>query len=159
MKFFFFFIFSNNNQHQNISTFFTFYIISIFFITIQIKKFTTIQNFFIFLYKLFLLYITSSLFINFEINNPLLYSVHVFAKQNQDAITCRYFKLSSFSFLFFSRFFILLCFWCRIFLLCFLNSCYNAIRFFFSFKKIIYFPITLGSISLGPRNIFFGLSF
>jgi hypothetical protein len=58
------FIFFKNNQPQNILVVFHFlYHINIFFITIQIKKkFTTIQNFFTFLYKLFLLYFTSIIF-------------------------------------------------------------------------------------------------
>jgi hypothetical protein len=84
--FFFFhiFIFFTTNQRQNILTFSTFYITSIiFYYYFQIKKFTTIQNFFTFLYKFFLFYITSSLFTNSKTNNPLLCSVHVFAKQAQ----------------------------------------------------------------------------
>jgi hypothetical protein len=43
-----------------------------FFITIQIKKFTIIQNSFTFLYKFFLFYTTSLLFTNFKTNNSLL---------------------------------------------------------------------------------------
>jgi len=46
-----------------------------FFITIQIKKFTIIQNFFTFLYNFFLFYITSSLFTNFKTNNSILCSL------------------------------------------------------------------------------------
>jgi hypothetical protein len=65
-----FFIFFNNNPHQNILTFFTFYITSIIFYYYSNKKFTKIQNFFTFLYKFFLLYITSSFLINFKINSP-----------------------------------------------------------------------------------------
>jgi hypothetical protein len=86
-----FFIFSTTNQHQNILTFFTFYITSIIlFITIQIKKFTTyntIQNFFTFLYKFFLFCITSSLFTNFKINNPLLCSVLYMSLPNKPNIS------------------------------------------------------------------------
>jgi hypothetical protein len=68
--FFRFFIFSNNNSHQNILTFFHFlYHIIIFYYYLN-KKFTKIQNFFTFLYKFLLLYITSSFLINFKINNP-----------------------------------------------------------------------------------------
>jgi hypothetical protein len=51
----FIFTFSKNNQLQNILTL---YHINNFFIIFQIKKFTTIQNFFTFPYKFFLLYIT-----------------------------------------------------------------------------------------------------
>jgi hypothetical protein len=82
--FFYFFIFFNNNQHQNILTFFIFYITSIIFYYYSNKQNSLQYNFFFFtfLYKFFLLYITS-LFTNFKINNPLLCSVHVFAKQDQ----------------------------------------------------------------------------
>jgi hypothetical protein len=55
----------------NIKTFSLFISHQQFFIIIQIKKFTTIQNFFIFLYKFFLFYITSSPFTNFKTNNLL----------------------------------------------------------------------------------------
>jgi len=75
------FIFSNNNQTSKNSNFL--YHINNFFITIQIKKFTTIQNFFTFLYKFFLLYITSSFYTNFKTNNPLLCSVQTFTKHIQ----------------------------------------------------------------------------
>jgi hypothetical protein len=83
------FIFSTTNQHQNILTFFTFYITSIIFITIQIKKFTIIQNFFTFLYNFFILFyfishhhfiLISKLTTHYSV---LFYSVHVFAKQAQ----------------------------------------------------------------------------
>jgi hypothetical protein len=58
--FFHFFIFSNNNQHQNISTFFIFYITSIiFYYYLNKKSFLKYKKKFIFLYKFFLLYITS----------------------------------------------------------------------------------------------------
>jgi hypothetical protein len=56
-------------------------------ITIQIEKFNTIQNFFTFLYKFFLLYITLSLFTNSKINNPLLCSTQTFAKQGHMSAT------------------------------------------------------------------------
>jgi hypothetical protein len=83
-----FFIFSDNNQHQNIPIFFFFFIShQKKIITIQIEKFNTIQNFFTFLYKFFLLYITLSLFTNSKINNPLLCSTQTFAKQGHMSAT------------------------------------------------------------------------
>jgi hypothetical protein len=72
---------SNNNQHQNILTFFTFYITSIIFYYYSNKKIHYNTKFFTFLYKFFLFYITSSLFTNFKTNNSLLYSVLFFTKQ------------------------------------------------------------------------------
>jgi hypothetical protein len=82
-NFFILFLHFSTTINIKIFSFFFYFLYHInnFFITIQIKKLTTIQNLFTFLYKFFLLYITSSLFTNFKINNPLLCSVHVFAKQ------------------------------------------------------------------------------
>jgi len=81
-----FFTFSNNNQYENIPIFFfTFlYYINNFFITIQIKKFITIQIFFTFLYKFFLLYIISSLFTNSKIQNTLYCFIQTLAKHHHN---------------------------------------------------------------------------
>jgi hypothetical protein len=79
--FFSLFQISNNNRHQNILTFFTFYITSIIFYYYSNKKIHYNTNFFTFLYKFFLFYITSSLFTNSKINNPLPCTVLFFAKQ------------------------------------------------------------------------------
>jgi hypothetical protein len=81
-NFFILFLHFSTTINIKIFSFFFYFLYHInnFFITIQIKKLTTIQNLFTFLYKFFLLYITSSLFTNFKINNSLLYSVQAFAK-------------------------------------------------------------------------------
>jgi len=77
---YFIFTFFNNNQHQNIPTFFTFYITSILFYYYSNKKIHYNTKLLHFSIQIFLLYITSSLFINFKINNQLLCSVQAFAK-------------------------------------------------------------------------------
>jgi hypothetical protein len=80
-NFFFFFFYQSTLKHFNFFHFL--YHINNFFYYYSNKKFTTIQNFFTFHFfiQIFLLYIISSLFNNFKINNPLLCSIQAFAKQ------------------------------------------------------------------------------
>jgi len=70
------FTYSKNNQHQNISTFFTFYITSIILYYYSNKKKIHYNNFFYFLFFISHL----SLFTNSKINSPLFCSAQCFAK-------------------------------------------------------------------------------
>jgi hypothetical protein len=86
--FFYFFIFFNTNQHQNILTFFIFYITSIIFYYYSNKKIHYNLKLFHFSIQIFLFYVTSSLFINSNDNNSLFcYVLYMSFKTNKPVIS------------------------------------------------------------------------